>query len=828
MYLRRVTTLIVLFIGVSTASTAPRSLNVADNQVKIAVMGQEDFHPDRTAPGNVRSLPDDLAARVIEHLNNSRRFSVVERTALRRVVREQGFGREQSVSDLDRVIEKTVENLPATHGWTIAAASTAADYNDRLKEFSDLGTTIGADYIVYTVLEKHQDTTRTQVIPFSNSGRTMTRNQVDARLRLRVIETKLGRIIGADSIQTRLSEAVFTGRKAKYDEYAMFDHLGKEVAIRLLDIVFPARLIGSDPWIVNRGSNENVAVGDQYQIVREGKEIKDESGIVIGRLNSPIGIAQVAQVQDTLAVLTLLSGEFATNDLALRQHESGPNAVPPVPTKAPPVMAGPHTSVEKPRLAVGLVKAYSTATTGVDAKKHIPAFTDTLISRLVQTKRFQLIDRQEVDQLLDEQLAQALTGNLDLPSSMGVLRGADYIVVGSIANFAIERVKMKLPGSSRVLITHQGRVEGNMRIDDARSGEILDSRKVTINEELSEPASPEQLISNLADAYADQTVVNLMNAIFPIKVAAVVSGLAYINRGADGGLYHGEVFSVVRPGQPIIDPDTGVQLGVAEKELGEITLAEVEGARSKAPLGQLQLEVGDILKRRYEAREQPSSQDAKMATSARSGSVVGNLEGKPLTLAVGQVRINPMGQNSVVRGANIGRVSNDLMIKLSQFPEFDVMERTEIDQVIDEKSFTTMAQGTSVRGALRELEGADYLIIAVIDDFRVRTESKKVPYLDEIQTRHFGTVESTLRMVNVHTGRMVGADKIRLSERIRVSGDEHVVVADLLDLYTSELVHRISENLKARQRGEDVRPARPLLDARRPEAQMPKYDRPNF
>ena len=430
MYLRRAIALSSLVVCASWATAAPQSLNVADNQVRIAVMGQEDFHPDRGVPGNVRSLPDDLAARVIEHLNNSKRFSVVERTALRRVVREQEFGKAQTTSDLDRVIEKTVENLPATHGWTIAAASAAADYSDRLKEFRDLGTTVGADYIVYAVLEKHRGSTKTQAIPFSDRGRVMTKNQVDARLRLRVIETKLGRIIGADSIQTKISETVFTGREAQHDEYAMFDHLGKEAAIRVLDMVFPARLVGADPWVVNRGGNENVAVGDQFQIVREGNEVTDDAGIVIDRLNTPVGMAQVSQVQDTLSVLTPISGEFATNDLAIR-HRGSADAAPMATTKAPSVAAGTSTSTERPRLAIGLVKAHSTATTGVDANKHIPAFTDTLISRLAQTKRFQLIDRQEVDQLLDEQLAQAMAENRDLPSSMGALAGAEVSVINS-------------------------------------------------------------------------------------------------------------------------------------------------------------------------------------------------------------------------------------------------------------------------------------------------------------------------------------------------------------------------------------------------------------
>ncbi|MCB1958920.1 MAG: hypothetical protein KDE68_00070, partial [Rhodocyclaceae bacterium] len=501
----------LLFSGL--AGAAPASLKVADNQVRIAVMGQEDFHPDRAVPGNVRTLPDDLAARVIEHLSATRRFSVVERTALRQVVREQQFGKSRPASDLDKVIEETVDNLPEVNGWTVATASSAANYNDTLKEFQQLGSTVGADYIVYAVLEQHRASSKSTAVPFSDSGRSTQTRQVDARLRLRVIESKRGRIVGADSLRTRISETVFAGREARHDEYAMFDQLGKDAALSVLDIVFPARLVSNKPWVVNRGSNEQLAVGDRFEIVREGKTIKDDAGIVIGKLRSPVGMAEVAQVQPTLAVLTPVSGDFAVDDLALRVRPQAPQAVA---ASAPPVRAGAAANPARPRLAVGLVKVRSTASTGVDANAHIPAFTDTLISRLTQTQRFVLIDRQEVDQLMDEQLAQAMAQNRELPSSMGTLAGADYVLIGSIANFSIEQVSMKLPGSNRVMVTHQGRIEGNMRIVDARSGDVLDSRKVSILEELAEPAGESQLISRLSDAYADQTTVNLMNAIFPI------------------------------------------------------------------------------------------------------------------------------------------------------------------------------------------------------------------------------------------------------------------------------------------------------------------------
>ena len=825
MRLKQAICFVAMLAFAAIAGAAPAALKVADNQVRIAVMGQDDFHPDRAVPGNVRSLPDDLAARVIEHLSATRRFSVVERTALRRVVREQQFGQSRSASDLDKVIEETVDNLPEVNGWTVATAASAANFNDTLKEFQQLGSTVGADYIVYAVLEQHRASSKSTTVPFSDSGRSTQTRQVDARLRLRVIESKRGRIVGADSLRTRISETVFTGREARNDAYAMFDHLGKAAALSVLDIVFPARVVSRNPWVVNRGSNEQIAVGDRFEIVREGKTIKDDAGIVIGKLRSPVGVAQVAQVQPTLAVLTPVSGDFSVDDLALRVRDAA--AAPSAPrTSALPVKGGPAVTAGRPKLAVGLVKVRSTATTGIDANRHIPAFTDTLISRLAQTRRFQLIDRQEVDQLMDEQLAQAMAENRDLTSSMGTLAGADYVVIGSIANFSIEQVRMQLPGSNRVIVTHQGRVEGNMRIVDARSGEVLDSRKVAIREELADPAGEAQLISQLADAYADQTTVNLMNAIFPIKVAAVVSGVAYINRGSDGGLSAGEVLLAVRPGQAVVDPDTGVQLGVAETELGMLTLAEVEDARAKAPVGTLALQTGDILKRR-EARGQRSAV-AQRGMPVRSGGTAGQADGVPLTLAVGQIRLNPQGRNHALRGANLARVTNDLMVKLSQFPEFDIMERADIDQVIDEKAFTGMAQGRSIPAAMRELEGADYVVIATIDDFLIRTEHKKVPYTDEVQTRHFGTVESTLRMVDAHTSKLVGAEKIRLSERIRDAADNAVAVSDLLDLYSSELVHRISENLKARRAGEDTRPTRAVLDAERPKPVRPAVRQPNF
>ncbi len=532
--------LLLAFLCAPLLAAVPQTLAPQENRVRIAVMGQEDFHPDRTVPGNVRSLPDALAARIIEHLTATNRFEVVERTALRRVIREQQFGRERAATDVDKVIEKSLEQLPATSGWTIAAAGALADHNDRLKEFQELGTALGADYLVYAVLEKHQPKQKVRAMPYSERGRTLVTNEVDARLRLRLIETAHGRILGATSLRTRISERLFSGRESKQDAYSMFDHLGSKAALAILDMVFPARIVASDPWVINRGSNEGVRVGDRYTLVREGDEIKDSAGVVIGRLRREVAQAEVVQVQPRLAVVSVTSGTPRIDDLAVR-HDSG------------------------------------------------------------------------------------------------------------------------------------------------------------------------------------------------------------------------------NPRQEETPPRSG----------------------------------GD----------------------ARSDA------GGPLTLAVGRIRITPGAHNIILDQAQTGRITNDLMYKLSRFPEFDVMERAEVDQVLDEKAFVAIARDLPDDALLRELQGADYLVHTAIDDFRIRSESTRIPYTQEIQVRYFGTVKATARLVDVHTGKVASMIKIDIDDRIREVRDQETAVSNLIDRFSTDLSQQISDDLRARREGTLAPARRPAPPAPKP---MPRVNRPNF
>jgi curli biogenesis system outer membrane secretion channel CsgG len=777
--------------GSEDSNSAGTRLGGSDQVASIAVISAGDFLPDNVGP-SLGGLPDELSARIMERLTVSQRFTIIERTATRRMVLEQRFGNGQSATDVDHVLEKAVGSMELIAGDTLKTAGELAKENDALKDFQDLGTVMGADYIVYAKLEKMDKSADKTAVPFSDSKRSVTSNNVDVRLYLRTIDTARGIVVGAASLHTTISETLLSGQKSQQDSFSVFDVIGLEAAGKIIDMVYPARIVSAEPWIVNRGANDGAKIGDIYQIHREGKAIKDTNGVQLGRVETEVGSVKLTQVQDNISVLQVISGELALNDLArlgANLGEANSTAIQPAASVGLTRQATNIGAGQLPRLALGLVKMGSTANTGKDADQDIPYFTDTLISLISQTKRFQLIDRQEVDQLLDEQIAQALAENRDLPGAMGTLQGADYLLYGSVSKMGLREKETKLPGSNRTLKTKLAYVEGNIRIVDARSGDIVASRKISVSESYPDAMVDSLIKVKVADSFGEQIVLNLMNAVYPIKVAAVTAdGTVYINRGNDGGLSEGEALQAFRPGQAIIDPDTGVQLGVTETALGEVQVFEVEDARAKGSSANT-LQIGDLLKRSNQNKGKRTSVAANQ-TQNRSGANLGRSAGtNKVTLAVGKIQRDEQGNTKAL--TNINRVTDDLMVKLTNTSRFQLLERSEVDQIIDEKIFNAGVGNQNISASLQNLVGADYLIHGTINEFIINSQRTQVAALGESQLRSDGVIEASLRIVDVHTGKVVAADKIRIDKRLQANRNNGMLINDLLDGFTSEMVVRI-------------------------------------
>ncbi len=584
----------LFFLSACEQQSEEKVLKTQQQKIKLAVLSSSDFFPDRAVQQKM-GLPDALASRVIERLTISNRFQVLERTALRKVINEQQFGKESKDTFLDKTLNAAIDNLPDVNGLTVAVTASAADSNDLIKDYQNLGTAMGADYLVFAVLEKVAKTSKQIALPYSESNKSFTQNKTDARLRLRIIDAKTGNIAGAASFRTKISESLLTGQESSRDEFSTFDHLGNLATNKILDITFPAKIVSNDPLVINRGKNDNYTVGSTFKVLREGKEILDTTGVVIGRVKSPVGNIKLASLQDTLSVVELIDGNVQSGDLleivevANEQQKAKPRTT--------------HTEGKqngKITLAVGKIRVTDNGNNKVLVAEYRNRVKNDLLVKLTNSKRFDVLERQEVDQLFDEKTFAALTQGQSIEDKLGEMIEADYIIMPAVNDFYISTETQNVAYVDQVQSRHFGIIDATLRIVDSHTGKLLAADKIRVNKRLDNynKQVSETLYADMVDDFTTTLVSRIMLRLYPIKIIGAISDTDfYINRGADGGLTVGTAFDVMREGKEMFDPDTGISFGKIEQKVAQVTVQDIETSRAKVHLinGE-DIQNGDVLR----------------------------------------------------------------------------------------------------------------------------------------------------------------------------------------------------------------------------------------
>ena len=177
------------------------------------------------------------------------------------------------------------------------------------------------------------------------------------------------------------------------------------------------------------------------------------------------------------------------------------------------------------------------------------AASDILITELVKTGKFIVVEREKVNKLLEEQKL-GLTGAIDpnTAAQMGKVLGLNAIVTGAISNFGVRTT------GSDYLITQTKRQEATCTIDvrvvDAETGQILfaDSGKG-----VSKVGSGSFLGLGTRGGDADGSTV-------------------YLDAGMDSGLEVGQKLAAYKLGREIKSPQTGLVIGRTEEKLGELVI----------------------------------------------------------------------------------------------------------------------------------------------------------------------------------------------------------------------------------------------------------------
>lgn len=237
--------------------------------------------------------------------------------------------------------------------------------------------------------------------------------------------------------------------------------------------------------------------------------------------------------------------------------------------------------------------------------------TDILITELVKSDLFIVVERTRLNKVLDEQKLEH-TADFDPATAArtGRLLGVNAVIIGSITEFGVREEGVEALGYKKKVQTAECTVD--IRVVETETAKVLyaDSGHGMFQYEVKEfmgmgqKAGYNQVLADKSlRAAISQFFNNLLAQVSYIewsgRIANVKGEEIIVNAGRMTGLSIGDRLVVRGLGEEVIDPDTGVSLGRAPGAVkGEIQVVEFFGedasiCRAKNGYG---FAVGDMVK----------------------------------------------------------------------------------------------------------------------------------------------------------------------------------------------------------------------------------------
>ncbi|MDP8212786.1 MAG: CsgG/HfaB family protein [Candidatus Zapsychrus exili] len=233
---------------------------------------------------------------------------------------------------------------------------------------------------------------------------------------------------------------------------------------------------------------------------------------------------------------------------------------------------------------------------GSVAAENTKAFVDMLSTALIKAKKFRVIERERLGDLIQEQSLGESGMILDEETAhkLGTVHGIDYMILGAITQYGIDKTGIGTGGKlgfNLGLASEKARMSVDMRIIEVETGavviaetveEIVSGSKSLRSEYVALDSGGGQLLSDVMRKTSNSVARLIVSKLFPVKVVNISSsGVIMLNYGS-GFLNEKGVFDVFSQGEEIVDPDTGEVLGSEEEKVGRIEITSVHEKFSKA------------------------------------------------------------------------------------------------------------------------------------------------------------------------------------------------------------------------------------------------------
>src|SRR3990170_984975 len=230
------------------------------------------------------------------------------------------------------------------------------------------------------------------------------------------------------------------------------------------------------------------------------------------------------------------------------------------------------------------------------AKAVLKWMNGQLIYRINATRKFQVVARGDLDDILKEQ-DFASSGNVDLNDKSAAqqfkIAGVKYLVVTTVDDFQDYNEVATFQGTGRSAIKRVIRLSCVGKIYDSTTGKLLESTNFQIsNKDISENKTysardsnlNEDLLVAIAREMSGKIANRVTDVIFPPKVLSRRDKQITINWGDGTDIAVGQIWNVFAVGEELIDPDTKESLGREEILIGKAKITSVLPKTSTAEI----------------------------------------------------------------------------------------------------------------------------------------------------------------------------------------------------------------------------------------------------
>ena len=209
--------------------------------------------------------------------------------------------------------------------------------------------------------------------------------------------------------------------------------------------------------------------------------------------------------------------------------------------------------------------------------------TQSLVSYLVQTRKFTVLDREYMKDIESElSLIKNNETNIEETVKLGQKIFSDYILVGTIENFYTTEKEIKIKNSNNSVMSKQAFVEFNYRILDVPTSQIMysDDYRGIFNINNSVVTSVESEIINLTSLEIGSKI---LYAIYPLRIEKMNGNLAYIGQGGKQMRVEDE-YNIIELGEKINSSYTNEYIGREETIVGKLRIIDVGAKISTAEI----------------------------------------------------------------------------------------------------------------------------------------------------------------------------------------------------------------------------------------------------